>query len=392
MDSSPSDLSVEVCFRNVRPSFLQFELSRLTQCLMRHWDIATLTSFMDRACQAVVRTSTCLGCMDSAPSDLSAKVRFRAVRPSVLQLKLSRITQWLMRHWDILLPSFIDPACLSVICTPTNLGSMDSSPSDLFVKFSFRSVRPSVLQFELSHITQWLIRLGIYCSLASCTLLVCPSYAHPHIWALWTLLHQVCLLSFFFFWSVHLSVLQLELSRITQWLMRYWDILLPSFMDPACLSVVCTPTTLSSMDFSPSDLSAEFCFRSVCPLVLQLELSHITQCSIRTYCSLASWTLLVRPLYAHPQIQALWTPLHQICLLSFFFFWSVNLSVLQLELSRMTQWLMKHWDILLPSFMDPACLSVVCTPTNLGSSPSNLSADFCFSSVRPWFSSKKFAA
>ena len=113
---------------------------------------------------------------------------------------------WNILRVTVLLPSFLDPACLSIACTPTILGSMDSSPSDKSARVCFGGVRPSVLQLKLNGITQWLIsHRTLYCSLTPRTVFVCPSYAHPQIVSLWTLPPQmsakVC------FRSVRLSVL-----------------------------------------------------------------------------------------------------------------------------------------------------------------------------------------
>ena len=44
-----------------------------------------------------------------------------------------------------------------VVCTPTILGSMESSPSDLSAKISFKRVHLSVLELGLNRITQWLM-------------------------------------------------------------------------------------------------------------------------------------------------------------------------------------------------------------------------------------------
>ena len=51
-------------------------------------------------------------------------------------------------HWEIKLPSIFDHCRLSVVCTPTTLGSMDSSPSDLSVKVYFMSMRLLVLELQ----------------------------------------------------------------------------------------------------------------------------------------------------------------------------------------------------------------------------------------------------
>ena len=93
----------------------------------------------------------------------------------------------------------------------TTLGSMHSSPSDLSAKICFRSVRLSFLELELNCITQWLIsHHTLYSSQASWTMVICLSYAHPQLWALLTALYQICLLEFVSGVCVHL----LELIKL----------------------------------------------------------------------------------------------------------------------------------------------------------------------------------
>ena len=170
--------------------------------------------------------------------------------------------------------NFLDWTCLSVVCTPTTFSSMHSSSSLLSGKVCFRSVRSSVLELKLKCITQWLMsHQTLYSSLDSWTVVFCPSYAHPQVWALWTPLHQICLYSMF--QECACAGSRVKIKGHNSMANEAWYTL--GYIAPyrARLSFVCTPTTFGSMYSFPSYPSAIVCFRSVRPSVRDLKLSQL---------------------------------------------------------------------------------------------------------------------
>ena len=95
---------------------------------------------------------------------------------------------------------FLGCGWLSLVCTPSTLGLMDSSPSDLPAQVCFRSVRLSVLDLGLSCIANQLCH---YVASHILGVVSCSSYAHFQPWALWTTIHQICLLKFVLGVCVH---------------------------------------------------------------------------------------------------------------------------------------------------------------------------------------------
>ena len=112
--------------------------------------IQELCTYLGRGWLSVVCTPTTLGSTNSSPTDLSAKLCSRSVRLSVLKLGLNCITQWLISYVIQELCTYLGCGWLSVVCTPTTLVIINFSPSDLSAKLRSRSVHQLVRELGLN--------------------------------------------------------------------------------------------------------------------------------------------------------------------------------------------------------------------------------------------------